>query len=212
MRMGHGQPAAFKAAAAGMKVSFGTDIPSMVGGGMLPQLRLAAAAELNRINLAGGRRRRRGADAARHHREAHAGARHDRGRARARPRSRHRQPDAGQARRPDPGARRQPGHRAAVRSLRARAAAGRARATSRRSSWTGASASRTGAWWMPTPRRSSRGCRRARARWPPRRRTERRAGSRRGTRASIAARRRRDPHAVHADASSPDARSAPRRA
>jgi 5-methylthioadenosine/S-adenosylhomocysteine deaminase len=52
MRMGHGQPAAFKAAAAGMKVSFGTDIPSMVGGGMLPQLRLAAAAELNRINLA----------------------------------------------------------------------------------------------------------------------------------------------------------------
>ena len=52
MRMGHGQPAAFKAAAAGMRVSFGTDIPSMVGGGMLPQLRIAAAAELNRINLA----------------------------------------------------------------------------------------------------------------------------------------------------------------
>jgi cytosine/adenosine deaminase-related metal-dependent hydrolase len=52
MRMGHGQPAAFKAAAAGMRVSFGTDIPSMVGGGMLPQLRLAQAAELHRINLA----------------------------------------------------------------------------------------------------------------------------------------------------------------
>ena len=52
MRMGHGQPAVFKAAAAGMRVSLGTDIPSMVGGGMLPQLRLAAAAELNRINLA----------------------------------------------------------------------------------------------------------------------------------------------------------------
>lgn len=52
MRMGHGQPALFKAAAAGMRVSVGTDIPSMVGGGVLPQLRVAQAAELNRINLA----------------------------------------------------------------------------------------------------------------------------------------------------------------
>jgi cytosine/adenosine deaminase-related metal-dependent hydrolase len=52
MRMGHGQPALFKAAAAGMRVSVGTDIPSMVGGGILPQLRLAQAAELHRINLA----------------------------------------------------------------------------------------------------------------------------------------------------------------
>jgi cytosine/adenosine deaminase-related metal-dependent hydrolase len=52
MRMGHGQPALFKAAAAGMRVSVGTDIPSMVGGGLLPQLRLAHAAELHRINLA----------------------------------------------------------------------------------------------------------------------------------------------------------------
>lgn len=52
MRMGHGQPALFKAAAAGLRVSVGTDIPSMVGGGILPQLRLAQAAELHRINLA----------------------------------------------------------------------------------------------------------------------------------------------------------------
>jgi 5-methylthioadenosine/S-adenosylhomocysteine deaminase len=52
MRMGHGQPALFKAAAAGMRVSVGTDIPSMVGGGLLPQLRIAQAAELHRINLA----------------------------------------------------------------------------------------------------------------------------------------------------------------
>jgi len=52
MRMGHGQPVAFRAAEAGLRVSLGTDIPSMVGGGMLPQLRLALAAELNRINLA----------------------------------------------------------------------------------------------------------------------------------------------------------------
>ncbi len=52
MRMGHGQPVLFKAAAAGMRVSVGTDIPSMVGGGILPQLRLAQAAELHRINLA----------------------------------------------------------------------------------------------------------------------------------------------------------------
>jgi cytosine/adenosine deaminase-related metal-dependent hydrolase len=52
MRMGHGQPALFKAATAGMRVSVGTDIPSMVGGGILPQLRLAQAAELHRINLA----------------------------------------------------------------------------------------------------------------------------------------------------------------
>ncbi|MGG5819780.1 amidohydrolase family protein [Falsiroseomonas sp. HW251] len=53
LRMGHGQPAAFKAAAAGMRVSFGTDIPSMVGGGMIPQLRVAHAAELFRANMAG---------------------------------------------------------------------------------------------------------------------------------------------------------------
>ncbi|MGG5810622.1 amidohydrolase family protein [Falsiroseomonas sp. CW058] len=52
MRMGHGQPAMFRAAAAGMRVSVGTDIPSMVGGGVLPQLRIAQAAELHRINLA----------------------------------------------------------------------------------------------------------------------------------------------------------------
>jgi cytosine/adenosine deaminase-related metal-dependent hydrolase len=52
MRMGHGQPALFKAAAAGMKVSVGTDIPSMVGGGLLPQLRVAMAAELHRLNQA----------------------------------------------------------------------------------------------------------------------------------------------------------------
>lgn len=52
MRMGHGHPAMFQAAAAGMKVSVGTDIPSMVGGGLLPQLRVALAAELHRINLA----------------------------------------------------------------------------------------------------------------------------------------------------------------
>lgn len=52
MRMGHGQPALFKAAAAGMRVSVGTDIPSMVGGGVLPQLRILQAAELHRINLA----------------------------------------------------------------------------------------------------------------------------------------------------------------
>ncbi len=51
MRMGHGHPALFKAAAAGMRVSVGTDIPSMVGGGLLPQLRVALAAELHRINL-----------------------------------------------------------------------------------------------------------------------------------------------------------------
>jgi cytosine/adenosine deaminase-related metal-dependent hydrolase len=52
LRMGHGHPAMFKAAAAGMKVAVGTDIPSMVGGGLLPQLRVAMAAELHRINLA----------------------------------------------------------------------------------------------------------------------------------------------------------------
>lgn len=52
MRMGHGHPAMFKAAAAGMKVSVGTDIPSMVGGGILPQLRVAMAAEMHRINVA----------------------------------------------------------------------------------------------------------------------------------------------------------------
>ena len=52
MRMGHGHPAVFRAAAAGMRVSIGTDIPSMVGGGLLPQLRVALAAELHRINLA----------------------------------------------------------------------------------------------------------------------------------------------------------------
>jgi cytosine/adenosine deaminase-related metal-dependent hydrolase len=52
LRMGHGQPALFKAAAAGMRVSLGTDIPSMVGGGMLPQLRAALIAEQHRINLA----------------------------------------------------------------------------------------------------------------------------------------------------------------
>jgi cytosine/adenosine deaminase-related metal-dependent hydrolase len=52
MRMGHGQPVVFAAAAAGMRVSIGTDIPSMVGGGLLPQLRIAHAAELHRINLA----------------------------------------------------------------------------------------------------------------------------------------------------------------
>ena len=44
MRMGHGHPAVFRAAAAGMRVSIGTDIPSMVGGGLLPQLRVALAA------------------------------------------------------------------------------------------------------------------------------------------------------------------------
>jgi cytosine/adenosine deaminase-related metal-dependent hydrolase len=52
MRMGHGHPALFAAAAAGMKVSVGTDIPSMVGGGILPQLRVAMAAEMHRINQA----------------------------------------------------------------------------------------------------------------------------------------------------------------
>ncbi|WP_270938652.1 amidohydrolase family protein, partial [Falsiroseomonas oryzae] len=51
MRMGHGHPAMFKAAAAGMRVSVGTDIPSMVGGGLLPQLRVAMAAELHRLNV-----------------------------------------------------------------------------------------------------------------------------------------------------------------
>jgi cytosine/adenosine deaminase-related metal-dependent hydrolase len=35
-----------------MKVSVGTDIPSMVGGGILPQLRIAMAAEMHRINQA----------------------------------------------------------------------------------------------------------------------------------------------------------------
>jgi cytosine/adenosine deaminase-related metal-dependent hydrolase len=50
MHMGHGFPAIFKAAAAGMRVSVGTDIPSMVGGGILPQLRVALAAELARQN------------------------------------------------------------------------------------------------------------------------------------------------------------------
>ncbi|WP_431281868.1 amidohydrolase family protein [Humitalea sp. 24SJ18S-53] len=52
MHMGHGHPAIFKAAAAGMRVSLGTDIPSMVGGGLLPQLRVALAAELHRLNVA----------------------------------------------------------------------------------------------------------------------------------------------------------------
>jgi cytosine/adenosine deaminase-related metal-dependent hydrolase len=52
LRMGHGHPAFFKAAAAGMRVSVGTDIPSMVGGGMLPQLRVAQAIEHHRINQA----------------------------------------------------------------------------------------------------------------------------------------------------------------
>lgn len=51
LRMGHGHPAMFRAAAAGLRVSVGTDIPSMVGGGMLPQLRVALAAELHRINV-----------------------------------------------------------------------------------------------------------------------------------------------------------------
>lgn len=53
LRMGHGQPAAPKAQAAGMRVSLGTDIPSMVGGGMLPQARILLAAELHRRNLEG---------------------------------------------------------------------------------------------------------------------------------------------------------------
>jgi len=52
LRMGHGHPSIFAAAAAGMKVSVGTDIPSMVGGGLLPQLRVAMAAELHRLNVA----------------------------------------------------------------------------------------------------------------------------------------------------------------
>ncbi len=52
MHMGHGHPALFKAQAAGMRVSVGTDIPSMVGGGILPQLRIALAAELHRLNVA----------------------------------------------------------------------------------------------------------------------------------------------------------------
>lgn len=52
MHMGHGHPAMFKAAAAGMRVSVGTDIPSMIGGGLLPQLRVAQAAELHRLNVA----------------------------------------------------------------------------------------------------------------------------------------------------------------
>jgi cytosine/adenosine deaminase-related metal-dependent hydrolase len=52
MRMGHGHPAMFQAAAAGLRVSVGTDIPSMVGGGVLPQLRIAQVAELHRLNLA----------------------------------------------------------------------------------------------------------------------------------------------------------------
>lgn len=51
LRMGHGHPSMFKAAAAGMRVSVGTDIPSMVGGGLLPQLRVAMAVELHRLNL-----------------------------------------------------------------------------------------------------------------------------------------------------------------
>jgi len=53
MRMGHGHPAMFRAAAAGMRVSVGTDIPSMVGGGLLPQLRVALAAETHRVNADG---------------------------------------------------------------------------------------------------------------------------------------------------------------
>ncbi|NKC31488.1 amidohydrolase family protein [Falsiroseomonas selenitidurans] len=51
LRMGHGHPSLFRAAAAGMRVSVGTDIPSMVGGGLLPQLRVAMAAEMHRMNL-----------------------------------------------------------------------------------------------------------------------------------------------------------------
>lgn len=53
LRMGHGHPAAFRARAAGMAVSLGTDIPSMVGGGMLPQARALMTAEQHRANQAG---------------------------------------------------------------------------------------------------------------------------------------------------------------
>jgi cytosine/adenosine deaminase-related metal-dependent hydrolase len=53
LRMGHGHPAAFRAAAAGMAASLGTDIPSMVGGGMLPQARALMTAEQHRANQAG---------------------------------------------------------------------------------------------------------------------------------------------------------------
>lgn len=50
LRMGHGQPAAFRAQDAGMRTSLGTDIPTMVGGSMLVQARIALTAELHRNN------------------------------------------------------------------------------------------------------------------------------------------------------------------
>lgn len=50
LRMGHGQPAAFKAQDAGMRTSLGTDIPTMVGGSMLAQARIMLTAELHRNN------------------------------------------------------------------------------------------------------------------------------------------------------------------
>lgn len=50
LRMGHGHPIWARARAAGVPAGLGTDIPSSVGGGMLPQARIAAAAELARRN------------------------------------------------------------------------------------------------------------------------------------------------------------------
>ncbi|MCS6932452.1 MAG: amidohydrolase family protein [Acetobacteraceae bacterium] len=50
LRMGHGQPAAFKGQDAGMRTSLGTDIPTMVGGSMLAQARIMLTAELHRNN------------------------------------------------------------------------------------------------------------------------------------------------------------------
>ena len=50
LRMGHGQPAVFKAQDAGMRTSLGTDIPTMVGGSMLAQARIMLTAELHQHN------------------------------------------------------------------------------------------------------------------------------------------------------------------
>ena len=52
MHMGHGFPAVGRAREAGLAISLGTDIPSAVGGGMLPQMRVALAVELAQRNAA----------------------------------------------------------------------------------------------------------------------------------------------------------------
>jgi 5-methylthioadenosine/S-adenosylhomocysteine deaminase len=52
MHMGHGFPAVGRARESGLPVALGTDIPSALGGGMLPQMRVALAAELAQRNAA----------------------------------------------------------------------------------------------------------------------------------------------------------------